>query len=293
MKYFYYPGCIAETSAAEADIATREVARALDIELIESPASSCCGAGNLARVNPLLDLITNARNISLAEKERADIVTICNTCLLTLKNARDKFMKNPDMKTRTNSVLSGINAKYQGDVDIKHFLWVIVKDLGLASLKKRVQNPLTGLKIAPFYGCQILRPSEIMQFENPDDPQSLENLITTLGGIPVQHEGRTKCCGFPLFLVNRQASLKMLSLRFQEIKEKGADCIVTPCTLCHLALDTLQNDAWWIAPRGRRFELPVFHVSQLTAMALGVDIKKLEFERHFVNVKSIMKRIRD
>ncbi len=225
MKYFYYPGCIAETSAAEADIATREVAKALNIALIESPAASCCGAGDLARVNPLLDLITNARNIALAEKEKTDIVTICNMCLLTMKNTRDQFMRNPETKIRANSVLSGINAQYQGDVDIKHFQWVIVKDLGLTTLKKYVQNPLTDLKIAPFYGCQILRPSKVLQFENPDNPQSLENFITTLGGIPVRHEGRTKCCGFPLFMINRQASLKMLSLRFQEIKKKEPNAL--------------------------------------------------------------------
>lgn len=285
MRFVYYPGCIAEASAVEADYSTRKVALKLGIELKDLPQATCCGAGDITMADPDFNIALNARTLALAEKENLDIVTICNLCLLTITSVNRQLKENPKVLSEVNKILSQINLEYKGGVRVKHFLWVLVQDFGLEKLKNYVVSSLDGIKVAPFYGCQILRPSEEIQFEDPYDPQSLENLISTLGAEPVDYEGRIKCCGSPTFLVNKQTALKMLGERLLEAKEKGADCIVTVCPLCHLALDTWQPMAEKLLKC--KINLPIFHFSQLVALAIGIDCKDLKLERHFISPEEV------
>lgn len=289
MRFAYYPGCVAETSDAEADYSTRRVAKKLDIELKDLPSATCCGAGDVAMADPDFNIALNARTLALAEKENLDIVTICNLCLLTIKSVNKQLKENPEVLSEVNKILSQINLEYNGGVQVKHFLWVLVQDFGLENLKNYVVSSLDGLKVAPFYGCQILRPSKEVQFEDPYDPHSLENLICTLGAEPVDYEGRIMCCGFPTFLVNKNTALKMLGERLLEAKEKGADCIVTPCPLCHLALDTWQPMAEKLLKR--KIDLPIFFLSQLIGLAMGINKSDLKLDRHFISPESLLEKI--
>lgn len=178
--------------------------------------------------------------------------------------------------------------EYRGNVKLKHFLWALIEDYGLDKLKAQIKKPLNGLKVAPFYGCYILRPKEAMQFDDPEKPTSLENLITALGGQTVHYEGETKCCGFPVLFVNRKAALGMAGTYIGQAKSNGADFLVTPCPLCHLSLDAYQGKA--ARHVDAVLDVPVIHVPQLVGLALGIAPEKLGLQKHVVPVRKLLNR---
>lgn len=286
MKYAYYPGCAAEAIMKEADETTKMVADILDIELVEMKNATCCGAGCLDEANMELSYVINARIFAIAEEMGMNILTICSTCLQAMAKINHDLKTDPELLERTNKVLREVGMEYKGGVEVTHLLWVLVKDYGLKKLKSHVKRPLSMLNVAAFYGCHTLRPGEILGFEDPRNPKSLDMLIRALGGNPVEYRGKTRCCGFHTLLVNERASLKAGGKRLQEAKDKGADCMVTPCPLCDVSLDVYQGEAEKLYKR--KTQLPVFNLSQLVALALGVDANKLSFKKHMVSPHNVV-----
>lgn len=289
MKYAYYPGCAAEAIMKEADDTTRIVADILGIKLVDMNNATCCGAGCLDEANRELSYVINARIFAIAEKMGLNILTICSTCLQTMARINNNLKSDTRLLERTNKVLREVGMEYKGGVEITHLLWVLVKDYGLAKLRQHVKRPLSMLNIAAFYGCHTLRPGEILGFEDPRNPQSLDLLINALGGHPVEYRGKTRCCGFHTLLVNERASLKAGGKRLQEAKDKGADCMVTPCPLCDISLDVYQGEAEKLYKR--KTQLPVFNLSQLVALALGVDVNELRLRKHLVSPQSVVESV--
>ena len=281
MKYAYYPGCAAKGSIPEADFTTRLVARRLGIELLELQNAGCCGAKEIRVVSRRLDLNLNARILSLAQGLGLDILTICNTCLLNLIQANNRLKAEPETLKKVNKSLSKIGLGYDSSTNIKHLLHVLLTDLGLDRLKQNVKTPLTGLKVAPFYGCHIVRPVKDLGFDVAKT-ESLEALIRTLHAQPVEYPGRTKCCGFYVLMPNEGTALDMIARRLEEAFEAEADCIVTPCPLCHIALDMFQKQA--LDKVGINQTIPVLHLPQLVGLALGISEKELQFRKHLVPV---------
>ena len=169
-------------------------------------------------------------------------------------------------------------ASYEGGVEVRHLLWEIAEGEGYEKLKQIAQKPLTGVKIAPFYGCQILRPSKLLGFEDPDRPQSLERIIEACGAEPVDYPSKIKCCGFPIIQAREETALGELIQPIEQAMEAGADAIVTPCPLCHLSLDAWQGKASREADI--EFDLPIFHLAQLVGAAAGLSYDDLLFKRH-------------
>lgn len=288
MKYVYYPGCASEATTREAMDSTKAVCKKLGIELVELEELSCCGAGCVDEINPDLAIGINARNFAIAEKLGLDILTSCNTCLNVMETINEKLKKNPALLEKTNKTLKKIGLKYTGDVKVKHFLWVIVKDYGLDKLKENVKKPLTKLKVAPFYGCHILRPVESLKLDDPEDPKSLHHVITTLGGEVVEFDGLNKCCGFHIMLVDESATIKLTGRYLKNAKNSKADIMTTTCPLCHLCLDTYQKKAEKMVGK---LNLPVLHLSQLVGLAIGIKPSELKLSRHFVSTRAVVKRI--
>jgi len=286
MKYAYYPGCAAKGSTPEADFTTRLVAQTLGIELLELQNSGCCGAKEIRVVSRRLDLNLNARILSLAQGLGLDILTICNTCLLNLNQANNQLKAEPETLQKVNKSLSKIGLSYDGSTNVKHLLHVLLTDLGLDRLKQSVKTPLTGLKVAPFYGCHIVRPVKDLGFDVAKT-ESLEALVRTLHAHPVEYPGRTKCCGFYVLMPNEAAASGMIAHRLEEALKADADCIVTPCPLCHVALDMFQKQA--LGKVGIRRTIPVLHLPQLVGLALGISEKNLQFSRHLVRVNILGK----
>ena len=280
----YYSGCLASLSAKELDSSTRALAPRLDLELIDMPKATCCGGGDIHEAKPDYYLHLNARILSQAQEMGVDtIMTICNVCTLNLRQANQRIKDDEAVRERVNKNLAAAGvAPYDGGVDVQHFLWLVTTGDRYELLKKTANKGLQGLKIAPFYGCQILRPSSVLGFEDPDSPQSLERIIRACGGEPIDYPAKLKCCGFPIVLAREEVALNEVIQPLEQATERGAAAIVTPCPLCHLSLDAWQNKAQ--AQAGKTFEIPTLHVSQLIGLAAGLPDSELKFQRHITPV---------
>lgn len=286
-KFAYYPGCIAEFSSKELNATTKALAPMLDIELLPMPAATCCGAGDIAEAKPNLYLTLNVRILSQAEEMGADVMTICNVCTLNLRRANKLVKDDPRMLEAVNEELVKAGARpYEASIDVTHLLWYLATEEGLSLLERQGPKGLNGLRVAPYYGCQLLRPSSVMGFEDPDQPQSLERLIRALGGEVADYEAKSRCCGFPIILAREAVALKESHVALSQARDAGAECMVTPCPLCHLAMDAYQQKAE--QANDTEYNMPVLHLPQLIGMALGLDQSVLQFKRHMVSMEPVL-----
>ncbi len=289
MKFALFTGCVAKGATRELMMSTIKVAEGLDIEFVEMKSAACCGAGVIQEKNPLLTDAVNARSFAIAEEQNLDLVTICSTCQGNLKKSEQKIECNEEYKDKINHVLKDGGHQFEGGrIQIQHFANILLTDEAKKRLKEKVVRPLTGLKTAAFYGCYILRPSEFSPFDKPDDPTELEEIFEICGATPVDYESRTKCCGFPIIMMNKKASLDMAGNALADAVDSGADVIVTGCPLCHLNLDSYQPEAE--ALRKRDATIPILHLPQLVGLALGYSPRELGMDSHIVT-PSVLEKI--
>ena len=201
MKYAYFMSCINESMTSEVDRSLKLLESALGMEFIPLEKGTCCGGSNLDYVSSDHFLVVNGRNLALAERMQLDMVTTCNTCLLSLRRARQILVDSPEKREFVNSMLKDEGLCFTGASDVKHLLWVITEDYGLERLAQKVTTPLTGMRFASFYGCHILRPSTLLGRDNPSAPGSLDRLVEALGATAVDYPSSNKCCGFHTLLV--------------------------------------------------------------------------------------------
>ncbi len=289
MKFAYYPGCVAQESGKELDLATRWVCRALGIELVEFPSFSCCGSGFVDEANEVLNVAINARNLAIAERAGLSLLTICSTCqgMLTLANHR---MTDPKVRARVDGALKPLGIEYRGTVRVTHLLRVLVEEVGLPAIRAKVRRPLAGLKVGAFYGCHLLRPTDEMGGEDGEEPHSFEDLLSAIGADPVYYRGRVMCCGFPVQFVKEATASRIAGRQIQDAKAHGAHAMATPCPLCHITLDAYQNKAEKAV--GARLDMPVFHLPQLVGLALGATPEELGLSRHLVPTEAAVARVR-
>jgi Heterodisulfide reductase, subunit B len=210
MKIAYYPGCATHGLSKDVDIATKKVAEVLGVELIEVPDWNCCGGGFYDEYDEVGHVALNLRNLSQVEKMGlTKMVTPCSVCLHSHRLATYKYKEDRDIKRKTDKRLEGTSVKYEGKVDAEHIVWVLLRDVGVENIKKHVKKTLTGLKVGTYYGCQMLRPEQIMGFEKAYNPTSLSELVAVTGAIPVPFPTMTSCCGFPLVGSNPKGALKL------------------------------------------------------------------------------------
>lgn len=283
LKYALYTGCTAKQSTPEQLKSTLQIAKRLDIELVELTQASCCGACHLQDYNEFLSLVLNARNIAYAEKLDLDIVTICNTCQLNLSKTKQELEGNIRLKTKVNKRLAKIGLEYKGKANISHFLYTILDDVGVEVVGQKVTNPLHSFNIAPFYGCHNIRPSSLQNQthknkESPHNPTSLDELIKACGGKNIDYAQKNKCCGFHAELQAPQATHKLTSNAIDGAINAQANALVTSCPLCHLKLDTQQD---------KTQQIPVFHMQQMVGLALGVSARDLGLDHNLVEFTTL------
>ncbi len=287
----YYKGCLASLSAKELDSSTQALAPKIGLELEELESVTCCGAGDIHEAEPDYYLHLNARILSYAAATGCEtLMTVCNVCTLNLRQANFQLVGDPELRARVNRNLVAVGVPaYESDVDVRHFLWELAEGDGYERLQKAAHKGLKGLKIAPFYGCQILRPSRVMGFEDPDRPSSLERIIEACGGEAIDYPAKLKCCGFPIIQAREETALGELVQPIEQAIEAGADAMVTPCPLCHLSLDAWQSKLK--AATGRDFAMPILHLSQLIGVAAGLGEAELKFRRHVVSVGPVLEKL--
>src|SRR5918997_3535409 len=287
----YYKGCLASLSAKELDSSTRALAPKVGLELEELESVTCCGAGDIHEAEPDYYLHLNARILAYAAATGADtLMTVCNVCTLNLRQANHQLQGDEALLARVNDNLSKVGVpEYTGKVVVLHFLWLVSAGEGYDLLKTAAHKGLKGLRVAPFYGCQILRPSKLLGFEDPDRPSSLERIIEACGGEAVDYPAKIKCCGFPIIQAREEVALGELIQPIEQAQEAGADAMVTPCPLCHLSLDAWQSKLK--KATGKDFAMPILHLSQLVGVAAGLEESELKFKRHVVSVKPVLEKL--
>jgi succinate dehydrogenase / fumarate reductase cytochrome b subunit len=288
MKVAYWPGCVSRGFTPELHGSMAQIAPLLDIELIELDRGSCCGAGVIAEHNQELADTLNARTFALAQQTDGNLMmNICSTCQGAQTECQERLDANAEYRAIVNENLADEGLSYEPGVLNKNLLWMLVEDFGLDELRTRVKRPLTDLKVGPFYGCYIVRPEDRLGIdaEKPRDTY-MSLLIEALGGTVIEYAGMHKCCGFPIITMNKEASLKQAGRHLGDAVDADADCLVTPCPLCHLNLDLQQPLAERVV--GRELNMPVLHLPQLIGLALGLSPKELGLNRHVVKPTSVV-----
>ena len=292
IKVAYWPGCVSRGFTAELHGSMAIAAEQLGIELVELDRANCCGAGIIAEHNQELADTLNARTFALAQQTGLSMMNICSTCQGAQSECQERLDADAGYRDVVNANLAAESLAYQKHSEWwnKNFLWLLVEEIGLDKLRSKVVRPLEGLRIAPFYGCYIVRPTKRLGFaDHPERDQYLEYVIEALGAEPVEYAGARKCCGFPVITMNRTTSLRQAGRNLADAIDAGADCLVTPCPLCHLNLDLQQPEAAKVV--NRDLGLPVLHLPQLVALALGAEPKQLGMKKHIASTKSVEERL--
>ena len=293
MKLAYWPGCVSRGFTPELHGSMALVAERLGIELVTLDRANCCGAGVIAEHNQELADTLNARTFALAQSTGLAMMNICSTCQGAQSECQQRLDADSTYRAHINEALAGEGLEYSEDKEgftNKNFLWVLAEDYGLEALRAKVTRPLSGLRVGPFYGCYIVRPKHRLGYEeHPERDLYLEQVIEALGGEVVEYDGSRKCCGFPVVTMNRDTSLRQAGTHLGDALDAGADCLVTPCPLCHLNLDMQQPEAAKIV--NRELGIAVLHLPQLVGLALGFEPEALGMDKHIASTGWVSERL--
>jgi heterodisulfide reductase subunit B2 len=280
-SYAYYPGCSCSEGSSKAyNLSTLAVAKLLDVELQEIEDWNCCGSSPYSSYDELGMISLAARNLVLAEKKGLDLVTPCSSCYVILSQANNFLKQYPQVKAKVDIALAAAGLKYENAVRVRHVLDVLVNDVGYEAITAKAKKDLSGLKVAPYYGCQIVRPQ--FGFDHPDNPVTMDKLITGLKAEVVDFPLKTACCGSSLVLSDEAIALDLIRKILEAAVNGGAQCIVTVCPLCQMNLDAYQSAV--NRKFGTSYALPVLFVTQLMGMAFGLSENELGLETCIVPV---------
>jgi heterodisulfide reductase subunit B len=260
------------------------VARALGIELNEVKGWTCCGASAAHQTDRKLAASLAAANLLLAKQMGMDMVVNCAACYKSAKVANRAIH---DSEVIRQSVADSLGQTYDGSVPVRHFVEILAKDFGLARLRKKIINPLKGLKVAAYYGCYLVRPPEATGFDDPENPMILENLIDVMGGTTVEWSGKVDCCGGMQSLTRTEITVRRSAAVIEMAQAAGAECIVVACPMCQISLDVRQADMERLL--GKRYDMPVMYVTQLLGLALNILSKELGFDKLMVSPAAVLK----
>jgi succinate dehydrogenase / fumarate reductase cytochrome b subunit len=290
MKVAYWPGCVSRGFTPELHGSMALVAERLGIELVELDRANCCGAGVIAEHNQELVDTLNARTFALAQQTGLSMMNICSTCQGAQSECQQRLDADAAYRAHINELLAEEGLSYEKGIDNKNFLWLLVEDYGLDQLKAKATRSLGGLRVGPFYGCYVVRPKHRLGYEeHPERDLYLEMVIEALGGEVVEYDGARKCCGFPVITMNRDTSLRQAGTHLGDALDAGADCLVTPCPLCHLNLDMQQPEAARVV--NRDLGLAVLHLPQLVGLALGFEPAELGMGKHIASTEWVEERL--
>jgi len=276
-SYSYFPGCSAEATASPLGLSVLPVAKELDMDLIELEDWNCCGSSPYGSVDKLEAACIAARNLALAEKSGLDLVTPCSNCFVVLHGADANLKQYPALKEQVGEALAAAGLDYKGGVRVRHLAEVLYTDITPEVIRAKVAKPLKGLKVASYYGCQLVRPNG---FDDPESPHSLDELVASLGADAVPWELKAHCCGSSLVMPEQEVALRLINKILHNAQENGAQCLVTPCPLCQINLDAYQSQ---VNSRFKtKYNLPVLFVTQLIGVALGVKPDALGLSRNIV-----------
>ena len=281
MKYSYYPGCSLHATAVDYQMSVDQCFNKLNVALEEIEDWNCCGATAAASEDQKTAVLMAARN--LAKSKEADIAVSCNACYSRLNQVKSKLKKYPELKEQVSNIFAEVGLDFSDDYRVKHLLEVICEDIGLDKVKELVKKPLDGLKVVPYYGCQMVRPKA---YDHPEQPKSMDELLTAIGAQVVPFNRKTKCCGAALISTNEKVAFKLIREIFDEAVLREADIIAVSCPLCQMNLDAFQEKL--NQHFGTNFNIPVVYFTQLVGLSFNVEAKKIGLERGVVPAMPVL-----
>lgn len=287
MKYAYFPGCSAESTARDLYRSTVAAARALGIEFAEPEGWSCCGTTMAHQVDHDLSLSLAAVNLAKVQQMGLDMAVSCASCYSRMKIANHEIAMNSGKR---EIVAEALGRDYDGAVRVRHFVEIVVEDLGLDAFKKALTHSLGGLKVAPYYGCLMVRPPEVAGLDDPENPVYLDRLIDAMGGVGLDWPHKVECCGGSLTLTRSDLVVKLSESILAMAKDSGAECLAVACPMCQINLDMRQEDIF--KATGRRYGMPIIYISQLMGLCLGLPEDDLGLDKLIVSPKAAMNHVR-
>ncbi|MDD5658122.1 MAG: CoB--CoM heterodisulfide reductase iron-sulfur subunit B family protein [Elusimicrobia bacterium] len=283
MKYLYFPGCSLKGTGKAYEESLLAVFRALGVELREIEDWNCCGATAYMSVDETKSYALAGRNLAIAEREGLDVIAPCSACYLVLNKTQKSLQEHPDIRARVVRALKAGGLDYKGTVRVRHPLDVLINDLGLETLSKRISAPLRGLKFAPYYGCQMVRP--FATFDDEHDPVTMDKIIRAAGADTVPYPLKTRCCGGSLTGTLPEVGLRLSYIIVKEAKKRGAQAVVTACPLCQFNLDGYQDQ---MARRYERVDVPILYFTQILGLAMGLPAAELGIKRGIVPAQAVL-----
>ena len=282
--YALFLGCYIPIVQPFAESSFRKIATRLGIELIDMVGATCCPVSDIVRLVDYDSWVSiAARNLSIAESVNKDIVTLCIGCWESLHDARNDLIKNEQLRDRVNSKLSQIGRSFTGKSEVKHFLEVIVEDVGLNRLQEEVKRPLTNLKVAIQYGCKLFKS------ENEKLVTYFDKCVSALGLRKLNYGIERVCCGYPLTLYSSEMAIEeRTKWKLDEIKKSGADCIVVVCPACY---NQLERGQFELRRKNIRYDIPIVHLSELIGLAFGFSPREIGLDRHRISCEGILKKL--
>jgi len=285
--YSYFPGCSAEATATGLGLSVQAIAKPLEMELIELEDWTCCGSTPYGSLDKPESIVVASRNLALAEKTGLDLVTPCSSCFLTLYQANLQLKEHPQLMRQVNEALAVADLEYHGNVRVRDLMEVLFNDVTSEVIASKVQWGLNGLKVAPYYGCQLVRPD--YGFDDPEFPQTLDRLVESLGAEAVPFPLKARCCGGSLIISEEDLALGLLRKLLKNAAENGAQCIATPCPLCQTNLDAYQSKV--NSKFKTNYNLPVLFITQLIGLTLRIDPISLGLNTNIVSPDRVLDHI--
>lgn len=288
MKYAYYPGCSLHSTSKEYDMSTKEVANVLGIELVEVPDWVCCGATPAHVTMHLLSQTLPIKNLLNAKQTGLNQMCVCcAACFSRFKIANYNVLNDLEKRQKINQALE---SDYRGEIAVRHFIEILAQDYGMDNLAKKVVNKLRGLKVVCYYGCLLVRPRKIMQFDDEENPVIMDKIVQITGAQTLDWPGKVECCGASFSLTKTEVVLRVCNDILQMAADVGADCIAVGCPLCQSNLDLRQPE---INKKYKKtFEIPVLYFTQLLGLSFGINWKKLGLDKHIVEPVKLLKKLK-
>lgn len=286
MKYLLFLGCVIPYRIPSYEVSSRIVLERLGVELVEMPEFNCCGLP-IDSVEHEAMLVLAARNLSLAEREGLDILTLCPGCAGTLRKVNKSLAEDKKLKARVNELLKEVGMQVEGGkIHVRHLIQALSEDVGLDKIKKAVTKPLTGLKVTEHNGCHILRPAKYIGFDDPENPVILKRLIEATGAECLDYMFETDCCGAPIIGVNDEIPLRLAGNKLRNVKAVSAEALITVCPFCHMMFDINQPRIEKLLQE--KFGIPVLHYPQLLGLAMGLTPQQLALDELRVKPTNII-----
>jgi heterodisulfide reductase subunit B len=286
MIYSYFPGCSAESTARDMHESTLEVAKVLGIQLIEPKNWTCCGATAGHQTDRFLSVALPAATLAKVKNDGLDMVVSCAACYNRMEVANHEIQKSEQMR---KEVAEALGSDYDGSVNVRHFMEVLLEDVGIEKIKKSIKKSLNDLKVACYYGCLLVRPNEVTKLDDPENPTFLDKLVTSLGAESLDWPHKVECCGGGLSMSRTDIVVSLTDSILEMAQASGAQCITVACPMCQINLDLRQLDIK--KKLGKSYDMPIVYITQLIGLCLGIPPEKLGLNKLMISPSKLIEAI--